>query len=113
MVTDETLAGIRYIAAEDMAAELGLKKQKNFDRSPMLNKRLFLYVTPEGLINLGRLQSEWGETDSYEYENFSLNGILLVEVRYALTEHGSVNTPTEVVYHLPENTIVYTGDPGW
>lgn len=112
MVNDETLAGIRAVAAEDMAAELGLRRQKNHDLT-MLNNTLFLYVTTDGIINLGRLKSEWGETDTYEYENFALNGVLLLENRYARTEHGSVDTPTEVIYHLPESTIIYTGDPRW
>lgn len=113
MVNDETLAGIRAVAAEDMAAELGLSRQKSFEYLGLTNNLLFLYVTNEGIINLGRLNNEWGETDSYEYENFTLNGVLLLEKRYARTEHGSVNTPTEVIYHLPESTIIYTGDPRW
>lgn len=113
MVNEETLAGIRAIAAEDMAAELGLRSRKSYDCLNMLNNLLFLYVNTEGIINLGRLKSEWGETDTYEYENFALNGVLLLEKRYARTEYGSVNTPTEVIFHLPEGTIIYTGDPGW
>jgi hypothetical protein len=113
MVTDEKLAGLRAIAAEDMAAELGLRKKKNLDWLGLSNNVVCLYVTAEGIINLGRLNSEWGETDTYEYENFSMNGVLLLEKRYARTEHGSVDTPTEVIYHLPEGTIIYTGTPGW
>jgi hypothetical protein len=113
MVTDETLAGIRTVAAEDIAGELGLRRQKKFDYLGLSNNILFLYVTTEGIINLGRLKNEWGETATYEYENFTLNDVLLLEKRYARTEYGSVNTPTEVIYHLPESTIIYTGTPGW
>jgi hypothetical protein len=45
---------------------------------------------------------------TYKYEHFSLNGVVLFEKRYGITETGWERMPT-VSYHLAEDTIIYSG----
>jgi hypothetical protein len=105
--TVETITETLRVAAAEMAEKLEMRKEDKLDWRTTWDEELMMLVTPEG-INFGRVKVEYGEMRTYKYERFTLNGVLLLEKRYGITETGWEHMPT-VTYYLPETTVIYFG----
>jgi hypothetical protein len=105
--TTEQISEAVQIAAVETAKKLEMRKEEKLDWRTTWDKELMMVVTKNGM-NIGRVKVDYGEMRTYRYENFTLNGELLLEKRYGITETGWEHMPT-ATYHLDEGTIIYTG----
>jgi hypothetical protein len=105
--TVETITENLQTSAAEMAEKMEMRKEEKLDWRTTWDEELMMLVTSEGII-LGRVKVKYGEMRTYKYEHFSLNGVVLFEKRYGITETGWERMPT-VSYHLAEDTIIYSG----